>query len=396
MKAPFSSKTPLFSSIFLFTVVFFCLSSCAPPRNYVELPEHYYPLFIDDADKQSLVTAINRQLEYLRKFPADKTITIGRKSFVYADLVASLQTFRDIASTNPSPFELDEIIKEHFNVYQADGRRSGKQKSILLTGYYEPLFDGSPIKKEPFVHPLYQVPETLVIRKNNATGTDSVGRVAPDGAFLPFWSRKEIEQNRRISGNELVYLRDPLDAYLLHVQGSGRVRLTDGTTRAVHFAGSNGLTYSSLGRLFVEENIMPVSDVSIPSIRNYFTKHPEQMERMLHNNPRYIFFKWGGDDGPRGSLGTILTPGRSVAIDHSIFPSAVIGYLVSRRPLLNPDGSIAQWQQFSRFVLPQDSGSAIRGAGRIDLFWGAGHYAETAASHMKESGQFYFLIKKQF
>ena len=396
MKAPFISKAPSFPSVFLFTVVFFCLGSCAPPRNYVELPEHYYPLFIDDADKKSLVTAINRQLDYLRKFPADKTVTVDGKSFTYADLVASMQTFRDIADKNPSPFEFDEIIKEHFNVYQADGRRSGKRKSILLTGYYEPLFDGSLRKEAPFVHPLYRVPETLVIRKDSATGTDRIGRVAPDGAFLPFWSRKEIELDKQISGNELVYLRDPFDAYLLHVQGSGRIRLTDGTTRAVHFAGSNGLTYSSLGRLFVEENIMQVSDVSIPSIRNYFTEHPEQMERMLHNNPRYIFFKWGGDDGPRGSLGTILTPGRSVAIDHSVFPSGVIGYLVSRRPQLNPDGSIAQWQQFSRFVLPQDSGSAIKGAGRVDLFWGAGHYAETAAHHMKENGQFYFLIKKQF
>ena len=371
-------------------------SSCAPPRNYVELPENYYPLFIDDADKKSLATAIDRQLEYLKKAPADKTITVGGKSFSYTDLVASMETFRDIARTNPSPYELDEIIKENFEVYQAEGRRGGKKKSILLTGYYEPLFDGSLIKEGPFAYPLYRVPETLVSRKNKNAGTAQIGRITPDGSFLPFWSRKEIEQNNRISGNELVYLRDPLDAYLLHVQGSGRIRLADGTTRAVHFAGSNGLAYSSLGRLFVEENIMPVSDVSIPSIRNHFIEHPEQMERMLHNNPRYIFFKWGGDEGPRGSLGTVLTPGRSVAIDHSVFPAGVIGYLISRRPLLHPDGSIDQWQQFSRFVLPQDSGSAIKGAGRIDLFWGAGHYAETAANHMKENGQFYFLIKKQF
>ncbi len=396
MKAPFSSKTSLFSVVFLFTLVFFCLSSCAPPRNYVELPENYYPLFIDDADKKSLATAIDRQLEYLKKAPADKTITVGGKSFSYTDLVASMETFRDIARTNPSPYELDEIIKENFEVYQAEGRRGGKKKSILLTGYYEPLFDGSLIKEGPFAYPLYRVPETLVSRKNKNAGTAQIGRITPDGSFLPFWSRKEIEQNNRISGNELVYLRDPLDAYLLHVQGSGRIRLADGTTRAVHFAGSNGLAYSSLGRLFVEENIMPVSDVSIPSIRNHFIEHPEQMERMLHNNPRYIFFKWGGDEGPRGSLGTVLTPGRSVAIDHSVFPAGVIGYLISRRPLLHPDGSIDQWQQFSRFVLPQDSGSAIKGAGRIDLFWGAGHYAETAANHMKENGQFYFLIKKQF
>ncbi len=141
---------------------------------------------------------------------------------------------------------------------------------------------------------------------------------------------------------------------------------------------------------------MKVSDVSITSMREYFIQHPEKMTRMLRNNRRYIFFKWGNDDGPKGSLGEVLTPGRSVAIDHTVFPTGTFGYLVSRRPVLNNDGSIHHWQQFSRFVLPQDSGSAIKGAGRIDLFWGAGNYARTAANHMKEKGQFYFLIKKQF
>jgi membrane-bound lytic murein transglycosylase A len=131
-------------------------------------------------------------------------------------------------------------------------------------------------------------------------------------------------------------------------------------------------------------------------MREYFAMHPDHVTPMLHHNPRYIFFKWGNDSGPKGSLGEILTPGRSVAIDHSIFPTGALGYLVSRRPVLNEDGSILRWQTFSRFVLPQDSGSAIKGAGRVDLFWGAGTYAKTAANHMKEQGAFYFLIKKQF
>ncbi len=392
----FISRPSLCSAVFLLTVISASLNSCAPPQHYSKLPEPYYPLFIDDADTQSLLTALKHQLDYLRTTPPDRTITVGGQDFTCAELMESLETFSDIVKTNPSPFELDEIVKQTFHIYQAEGRRNGRKRAILLTGYYEPLFEGSLVRQGPFNYPLYQVPGSLVIRKQKKTDESKIGRIAPDGSFLPYWSRKEIEQDDRLSGNELVYLRDPLDAYLLHVQGSGRIQLPDRTTRAIHFAGSNGLRYSSLGRLFVQENIMPVADVSIPTIRNYFVEHPEQMTRMLHNNPRYIFFKWGGDEGPKGSLGTVLTPGRSVAVDHSIFPAGVVGYLVSQRPRLHPDGSIDHWQQFSRFVIPQDSGSAIKGPGRIDIFWGAGSYAQTAASHMKENGQFYFLIKKQF
>jgi membrane-bound lytic murein transglycosylase A len=394
--APFSPAASLRFVIFIIVIALLCLNSCSPPKSYLELPDNHYPLFIDDSDKDSLLAAINHQLNYLKNYPADKTITIGQQSLTYENLTDSLQTFSDIIVQEPSPFELDKIIRNNFKIYQAEGRYSSSRKTILLTGYYEPLFEGSLKKEGDFRHPLYRLPDSLIIRKNEDTGKNDIGRTNPDGSWQPYWSREEIEKDKRLAGNELVYLRDPFDAYLLHVQGSGRILLPDGTSRAIHFAGSNGRAYSSLGRLFVEERIMEVSDVSITSMREYFIEHPEQMPPMLRNNRRYIFFKWGNDDGPKGSLGEVLTPGRSVAIDHTVFPTGTFGYLVSRRPVLNNDGSIHHWQQFSRFVLPQDSGSAIKGAGRIDLFWGAGNYARTAANHMKEKGQFYFLIKKQF
>lgn len=115
---------------------------------------------------------------------------------------------------------------------------------------------------------------------------------------------------------------------------------------------------------------------------------------MLYHNPRYIFFKWGDDKGPRGSLGQILTSHRSIAIDHKVFPTGAIGYLVSRRPIINEDGTVNHWKPFGRFVLPQDSGAAIKGAGRVDLFWGSDYYAEKAAGTMKETGNLFFLLPK--
>jgi len=396
VKIPFFPETRRRLFFFILILLFPGLNTCSIQEFYLPLPENHYPLFIDNSDKDALVTALNRHLEHLSNYPPDKVIRINQQSFTYSHLLGSLKSFVEIIESNPSPFQLDEIIRENFAVYQAQGKYRGLQKTVLLTGYYEPLFEGSLEKRGKFSHPLYLVPDSLVSRKDNKTGVKKQGMIDPDGSFQPYWSREEIETNNRLAGYELVWLRDPFEVYLLHVQGSGRIRFGDGTVRAVHYGGSNGRAYKSLGQLFVQEKIMQVSEVSVPSMRRYFDQHPEQMTRMLHNNPRYIFFKWGGNSGPKGSLGQPLTPGRSVAVDHSIFPTGVFGYLISRRPILKDDGTIDHWQEFSRFVLPQDSGSAIKGAGRVDLFWGAGTYAQTAASHMKEKGQFYFLIKKQF
>jgi membrane-bound lytic murein transglycosylase A len=137
---------------------------------------------------------------------------------------------------------------------------------------------------------------------------------------------------------------------------------------------------------------MTRSAVSIESIRTYFDDHPESLEPMLFHNPRYIFFDWGDDRGPRGSIGQVLTPQRSVALDHDIFPTGAIGYLISRRPVLDANGAINHWKIFGRFVLPQDSGAAIKGAGRVDLFMGSDYYAEKAAGHMNEPGSLFFLL----
>ena len=390
------SATRFIRLLLLTGVCFLLLNCCAPPKPFIELPGNYYPLFIDDGDLSPLLSAIDRHLNLLDNQPAETVVEVGGNSFTYGQFLESLETFRDIVSLKLSPFELDERIRRTFNVYQPAATMNGGKNSILLTGYYEPLFEGSLTREGAYQYPLYRVPDTLVTRVDKTTGKKTLGRLTAGGALLPYWSRQEIEQNNLLGGGELVYLKDPFDAYLIHIQGSGRVRLQDGSSRALHFAGSNGRNYKSLGKLFVKEKIMEAKEVSAFSMRKFFQDRPNRLIPMLHHNPRYIFFKWGEDGGPVGSLGEVLTPGRSVAVDHSLYPSGAFGYLVSRRPVLAPNGSISHWKTFSRFVLPQDSGSAIKGTGRVDLFWGAGKYAETAASHMKERGQFYFLVKKQF
>ncbi|MDH3393537.1 MAG: MltA domain-containing protein, partial [Desulfobulbaceae bacterium] len=217
-----------------------------------------------------------------------------------------------------------------------------------------------------------------------------------NGKVVPYWSRREIERSAKLKGLELVYLADPMDCFTLHVQGSGRIRLPDGTVRRVHFAAKNGRPYRSIGRLLVDEGKMSLEEVTMPSIRAYLAAHPKEVARVLQHNDSFIFFRWGGKaKTPAGSLGEPLTAGRSVALDQSRYPAAALGYLLSEKPLVNRSGQITGWLPMSRYILNQDSGSAIKGARRLDLFWGGDRYAEIAAGNMKHPGQLYFLIKKQ-
>jgi membrane-bound lytic murein transglycosylase A len=365
------------------------LSSCAQTdRDLIAIEPGTYPFFIDDGSAVSLIEAIDRHLSYLDKSSiADSVVATTKIS--QQEFARSLTTFKSLLLTSPDPIQLNQLIRNHFQLYKSKGRDDRQQ--MLVTAYYEPIFDGSLRKTEIYRYPVYRVPDSLIHRSK---GQVKVGRLDAGGRLVPFWTRREIETQNLLHGSELVYLKDRLDCYLLHVQGSGRVRLPDGSVKALHFGASNGLTYSSLGKLFVDEGIMSAKEVSIDSIRRYFTGHPEAMDRMLFHNPRYIFFNWGDDQGPRGSLGQVLTANRSIAVDHEIFPTGAIGYLVSRRPVLDDDGSINHWKLFGRFVLPQDSGAAIKGPGRVDLFLGHDYYAEKAAGNMKESGSLFFLLPK--
>ncbi len=387
--APRYRFTILTISILLLLLFNPLLLSCGHVEpSLIEIDQGASPFFVDDGSPDSLINAIDQHLSYLstthRTGKMDKRFGIPQKEFH-----RSLSTFRELLVSNPDPIRLNQLIRMHFQLYRAIGRNSDRE--MLVTGYYEPVFEGSLEKSHGYRYPLYSRPPSLI---TSHRGEKKTGRLDDSGRLVPFWTRREIETGNLLEGHELVWLKDRFDAYLLQVQGSGRILLPDGTTRAVHFAAANGLAYRSLGKLFVDEQIMTLEEVSIDTIRTYFASHPEQMEPMLHHNPRYIFFKWGDDRGPRGSLGQVLTADRSIAVDHTLFPSGAIGYLVSRRPILSSDGTVNHWKTFGRFVLPQDSGAAIKGPGRVDLFLGNDYYAEKAAGSMKESGSLFFLLPR--
>ena len=364
------------------------LAGCAR-KPLIPLCVDAAPGFFDDLDIASLQKAVQHNLEYLHQQPQEKIVHISDKPIPLKRITDSLEYFLTILVKNPAPEELDRIVREHFDIYQASGTRGfNPWRKMLVTGYFQPVFEGSMAKKPPFLYPLYSIPNDLIRDK-----TKKNFYRLENGNKVPYWTRKEIEKNNRAAGHEMVWLKDPFDAFILHVQGSGLIRLQDGNLKGIHYAAKNGQPYRSIGKYMVKTKRITLEEASLETIRAYITNNPEEREEILLHNPSFIFFEWTKTHGAIGNLGKELVPGRSIAVDQSCFPAGALAFLISQKPTKTNDRQI-RWSPFKRFVLVQDTGSAIRGPGRVDLFWGTGAKAGFEAGHMKEKGALYFLILK--
>lgn len=350
-------------------------------------------IFLDDGDRRSLLQASRHQAAYLRKIPAKKQFKLADRTFTAAWLLTSIEYFIGLLERESDPQKIATIVRDNFLVFQTAGRENAVPPGrMLVTGYFELYAEGSLRPVRPFLYPIYRQPQDLICRKiDQATVT---GRLKGD-ILVPYWTRAEIETRNLLAGNELVYLNDPLEAFLLQVQGSGKIRLRDGSYRAVRYAASNGHPYRSIGKLLIDEGRLTREQAILPEIEKYLRQHPEEMQRILHYNPRFIFFDWGKDTPLQGSSKIPLTPGRSVAVDQEVIPPGTIAFLSTKRPLFDDRGGLKGWQPVARFVFPQDSGAAIKGPGHVDLFLGDGRDARLAAGLMREEGSMYILVKKR-
>jgi membrane-bound lytic murein transglycosylase A len=342
----------------------------------------------DDLKGEGLKQAVNASIRFLQRQPAARTYRLCEREYTARELAEGLQDFLGLLNKELGAVAFEQQLQNGFELCGAAGPEvEGK---VLVTGYFEPLLEGSLERREPFIHPLYRVPDDL-IRQGGKVGRMDQGRL------VPYWSRATIEGGNILAGSELVFLDDPVEAFILHVQGSGRIRLRDGTTRRIQFAAKNGLPYRSIGRLLVDRGKMELAKVSLPAIIDYLAEHPDERREILHYNESFIFFRWGDDlaTGPLGRLEEPLTAGRSVALDHRCFPPGILGILKSRKPIFGQEDEIVGWAPLQRFVVNQDSGSAIRGPGRVDLFLGSGPRARITAGIMKHPGRLYFLLKKK-
>ncbi len=394
--------------VFLAAVAFLTLVSavgCYPvlkkeaqhPEEALRQVRFFSRTFRDDMDRDSLTLAIRRNLEYLDRFNPGTVFRYGPHDFTIQQVRESQEAFLDLLSKGLDSGQLNREIRKKFRLYRATGRVG--DASVLFTGYYEPIYEGSLARDETFKYPLYRQPDDLMridlsLFGEKFKGESIVARI--EGKKVqPYYSRYQIEAEKALEGKnlEIAWLKDPLDVTFLHIQGSGRLRLRDGKELLVNYQASNGRPYRSIGRYMIEKGFVAREGMSMQGIRKYLTEHPELLNEVLNSNPSYVFFQQV-EKGPLGSLGVLLTPGRSVALDSRIFPKGALGFILCQKPLINDRGAITSWTPFSRFVLNQDTGGAIKGAGRADIFWGSGPYAELAAGHLQHEGELYILIKK--
>jgi membrane-bound lytic murein transglycosylase A len=270
----------------------------------------------------------------------------------------------------------------------------------LLTGYYEPIVEGSRIPGPEFTVPLHRRPSNLIFsgRRHNAASFPNrgkVGRQVGRRKIVPYYDRAEIE-NGALDGRqlEIAWLKDPIEAFFIHIQGSARVRLEDRTVLRVNYDGHNGYPYTPVGRILIERNIVPRDEMSMDRIRQWMQAHPEEAKELRQQNKSYVFFRvteLSDQDEAVGAQGVPLTAVRSIAVDRALHVYGTPFFIHADLPI----ASLAPTTKFRRLMIAQDTGSAIVGPARADLYFGAGEEAGRISGRMRHQGRFTMLVPKE-
>lgn len=374
----------------LFAVL--CLSSCVTadvgkakkqPPFYLKKTE-YSALPGWEADNSADALApLQKSCDAILK--ADAATTFGPLPYAgtYADWQDVCRKLPDAADEAAARL----FFAENFTPYEIwdDQDRDG-----LFTGYYEPVLRGSLTRKKPYLIPLYARPADLITVnlgdfKPGLKGETVMGRVKGE-KLVPYYTRAEIEKGKLKGQKKVVWVDDAVDAFFLHIQGSGRVILPKGKVMQVGYAAANGRAYTAIGKELVRRGALDKKDVSMQTIRAWLEAHPKEAPGVLDVNESYVFFRKLDTKAPLGAQGVELTPGRSLAVDRKLVPYGAPVWMDAETP--------EKTGRLQRLMIAQDTGGAITGAVRGDFFWGAGAEAAEKAGIMKSAGQAYILLPK--
>ncbi|MEJ1296379.1 MAG: MltA domain-containing protein [Candidatus Sedimenticola sp. (ex Thyasira tokunagai)] len=298
----------------------------------------------------------------------------------------------------PTDKQVRTFIREYFQPHEIIG--TGGSPDGLITGYYEPTLLGSLEADERFAYPIYARPDSLLIidlakQFPSLKGKRVRGRLVGN-RVIPYYDRTDIDGSKQpLKGKELLWVDDPHGSFFLQIQGSGRVQLPDGSSINVGYADQNGHQYVSIGKKLIERGELSREEVSLFTIREWLKQHPEQAQGLLNENPSYVFFVLNdnGEQGPRGSLNVPLTAERSAAVDRSRIPLGTPIWLSTTLP--TEAGSDEASKPYQRLLFAQDTGGAINGPVRADVFFGNGELAEHLAGTMKQPGRLFALLPKE-
>ena len=392
-------KIRITSLSLLLVIVFLALTGCQkrtsslilkdypkPPKDYFrhlppgelalrkitdpsQLPD--YTLAFADTDR--LQEAIANSLNYMAKPSSKKFYPYG--DLTYERAVRSLRELEKLVALGLSPQQMNAVLRERFDTYISVG--CDDQGTVLFTGYYTPIFDGSPIRTDRFKYPLYKPPADLL---KGPEGT-ILGQRGPDGQIKQYLSREEIQSSNVLVGNELLWLSDPFEVYIVHVQGSSKIRMPDGQIETVGYAANNGWEYRGIVQKMIADGKLANKNINLKAMIDYFRAHPDEIDMYVNKNPRFVFFRLEKGE-PRGSLNEPVIPFRTIATDKTIYPRAMFAF--ASVDLARPVG----------FALDQDTGGAILAAGRCDVYMGVGDHAGELAGGTYREGRLYYLFIK--
>jgi membrane-bound lytic murein transglycosylase A len=367
-----------------------------PPKDYArQLPPGATALrkIVNPADKpdftiasfdlENLQQAISNSLNYMAK-PSSQTF-FPHGHITHDHATASLHRFSQFLESGLRGRQLNEAIRRDFDVYVSVG--CDDAGTVLYTGYYTPIFDGSTQRTERFKYPLYKQPPDLVKASNGKV----LGKRLSNGRVTDYPTRQQIENSGMLKGNELVWLSNPFEVYICHVQGSAYIKLPDGKIVTAGYAASNGRPYHSVSKEMVADGTIPVEHMSLTTMINYFRDHQKDIARYTHTNPRYIFFQLT-DSAPRGSINEPVIAMRTIATDKTVYPRASLAFISAKLPV-KVAGNIES-RSYTGFVLDQDTGGAIRAPGRCDVYMGRGNDAGRMAGQTYQEGKLYYLFLK--
>ncbi|MDZ8086152.1 MAG: murein transglycosylase A [Nostoc sp. DedQUE12b] len=345
-------------------------TSCLDEVIYGKIPE-----------KKALIGAIARSLQYLQTANAAAAYQNYPVAGITRDrVIKSLQRFRELLLKTNSATELHQAIEREFVLYQSVGKDN--QGSVLFTAYYEPLYAASRVPTTEYRYPVYRLPPDF----NSWT--------------KPHPTREELEgadglqsAKGKLRGLELFWFRDRLEPYLAQIQGSAKLQLPDGTQTTIGYAGNTAYNYKSIGRELIDDGKLPQEGVTMPTILDYFQKHPQELNIYIPRDRSFVFFQENHGKPAQGSINVPLTAERSIATDKSLMPPGALALIRASIPFVNPTGKM-QERIISRYVLDQDTGGAIKGAGRVDYFLGTGKIAGDRAGVTVSNGQLFYLLLK--
>jgi membrane-bound lytic murein transglycosylase A len=370
-----------------------------PPIRRVPAAE--WPVVQDDLDAASLARAAENDLAYLRGL-GDKTFSVGDSTINTQQLIESAGALLRARRETATPEELTARLKAEFDLFRVVGSTPGG--GAFFTAYYQPVVAASPVRTARFAYPLYRRPPDMVSVDLEAfdakfRGETLSARVDAGGRVVPYFDRRAIDVAKALEGKklEVVWLENQFDRLDLHIQGGGLLQFPDGRLMIAKYAATNGLPYKSAGMALVGSGAMKREDVNKETLKKYLTEHPEGEAWILSQNPRYAFFDVSeapADGEPFGTIQRPVTAGRSLAVDPKFTALGAAAFVVLPMPQADAEGKLLGRSRTARLAFLQDTGGAILGPGRVDLYLGHGAQAKTEAASVWNAGELYLLIKK--